>query len=175
MWVSWEQIKTTLARYRLTTGKTGTMTYSQKLKDPRWQKKRLLVFQRDGFACRDCGNSHNHLQVHHCAYHGNPWDIDDTLLLTVCEDCHEKRQYLEDRAREALGLIFAHSNQAEVESIADHLAIKAHIVTEPERLSLEPHGWLEEERWTHYAEQYPPARSFVEMVLGKIIKWRKSA
>lgn len=27
------------------------MTYAEKLKDPRWQKKRLRILERDAFAC----------------------------------------------------------------------------------------------------------------------------
>jgi 5-methylcytosine-specific restriction endonuclease McrA len=28
--------------------------YSEKLRDPRWQKKRLEIFQRDNFICQNC-------------------------------------------------------------------------------------------------------------------------
>jgi len=31
------------------------MTYKEKLLDPRWQKKRLEVLERDGWACRALG------------------------------------------------------------------------------------------------------------------------
>lgn len=33
------------------------MTYSQKLRDPRWQKKRLEILERDSFTCQHC---HDH-------------------------------------------------------------------------------------------------------------------
>ena len=64
-------------------------TYSEKLKDPRWQKKRLEIFQRDGWACRLCGESEITLHVHHDSYKGNPWDINSKELKTVCKFCHE--------------------------------------------------------------------------------------
>ena len=88
-------------------------TYAQKLRDPRWQKKRLEVMSRDGFKCRDCGDSTATLNVHHCAYdRRGPWMVNDNLLLTLCEDCHEQRQESEDDARLALGYIFAKTPDA---------------------------------------------------------------
>ena len=64
--------------------------YRQKLKDPRWQKKRLEVFQRDNFTCCYCGDWEETLHVHHLRYHKGfePWDYDFSDLLTVCETCH---------------------------------------------------------------------------------------
>ncbi len=78
--------------------------YWQKLKDPRWQKKRLIILERDGFKCRDCEDSNKSLNVHHCHY---PWEISNELLLTVCEDCHAARQELEADGKRALALLFA--------------------------------------------------------------------
>lgn len=67
-------------------------TYSEKLKDPRWQKKRLEVFQRDGFRCQLCDDDKTTLAVHHKKYASgkNPWDYDNNLLITLCENCHDK-------------------------------------------------------------------------------------
>lgn len=65
-------------------------SYSEKLKDPKWQKKRLEIFQRDGFRCARCFNDTSMLAVHHKVYiKGNePWDYDNDLLVTLCEECH---------------------------------------------------------------------------------------
>ncbi|MGC4244537.1 MAG: hypothetical protein QM686_20380 [Herbaspirillum sp.] len=64
--------------------------YADKLKDPRWQKKRLEVMQRDHFTCQDCGDKETTLNVHHLTYNGsNPWDTDINQLVTLCESCHE--------------------------------------------------------------------------------------
>lgn len=50
------------------------MTYSEKLKDPRWQRKRLEILEAAKFKCEDCGNSKNTLTVHHCYYEfGREW------------------------------------------------------------------------------------------------------
>jgi len=66
------------------------MKYSEKLKDPRWQKKRLKILEWDEWACQVCFDSENTLTVHHLRYLPGvePWDHPDDLLLTLCEDCH---------------------------------------------------------------------------------------
>jgi hypothetical protein len=66
------------------------MTYSEKLKDPRWQKKRLEIFNRDNWTCLKCGSSTKTLVVHHLKYKSDPWEIEDEFLKTLCEDCHNE-------------------------------------------------------------------------------------
>ena len=64
--------------------------YAQKLKDPRWQRKRLEILDRDEYACQICGDTEETLHVHHKKYvWGNdPWDYDDDVFVTLCEECH---------------------------------------------------------------------------------------
>jgi hypothetical protein len=65
--------------------------YSKLLKDPRWQKLRLSIFQRDNWACVYCTNAELTLGVHHLVYlrkYNKPWTYPPELLRTVCEDCH---------------------------------------------------------------------------------------
>lgn len=65
------------------------MDYSTKLKSPKWQRKRLEIFQRDNFTCTSCGESDETLHVHHEKYVGaNPWDTPSEFLKTVCHQCH---------------------------------------------------------------------------------------
>lgn len=66
------------------------MNYSEKLKDPRWQKKRLEILQRDNFTCQCCMDSNSTLNIHHIYYTKGkqPWDVDNESLLTLCEHCH---------------------------------------------------------------------------------------
>jgi glutaredoxin len=67
-------------------------TYSEKLKDPRWQKKRLEIFQRDDFKCVYCGDDKNTLHIHHLQYdrsHKDPWDYENEKMITLCEYCHQ--------------------------------------------------------------------------------------
>ena len=78
-------------------------TYPEKLRDPRWQKIRLKVFERDGWACASCGATTITLNVHHKCYERgkDPWEYSLDALLTVCEDCHKKespvRPHLEQK------------------------------------------------------------------------------
>lgn len=66
------------------------MTYTEKLKDPRWQKKRLEILERDKFTCQLCGDKRSLLVVHHLIYNNEPWDCPNNQLITICEDCHKK-------------------------------------------------------------------------------------
>jgi hypothetical protein len=66
------------------------MQYFEKLKDPRWQKKRLKIFERDGWACNECAAKKFTLHVHHIEYTCcDPWDEPDKNLITLCENCHD--------------------------------------------------------------------------------------
>jgi|688.fasta_scaffold02665_51 hypothetical protein len=62
--------------------------YSYKLKHPNWQKKRLLIFERDNFTCQNCQSTDKQLQVHHILYSKNPIETPDEYLITLCENCH---------------------------------------------------------------------------------------
>jgi hypothetical protein len=74
---------------------TRVLTYSERLRDPRWQKKRLKIFERDDWTCRECGRQDNTLNVHHKFYlRGcrNPWDYTAEWLETLCAGCHDRRE-----------------------------------------------------------------------------------
>lgn len=80
------------------------MTYSEKLKSPKWQKKRLEIMQRDNFKCRICEDENNTLNIHHILYkkeYKNPWDYPNELLITLCESCHNIESKT-DKIKEAL-------------------------------------------------------------------------
>lgn len=64
--------------------------FAAKYRDPRWQKKRLEVMQRDDFRCRNCKTTEVTLNVHHRYYTtgANPWEYTLDALVTLCEDCH---------------------------------------------------------------------------------------
>jgi len=64
------------------------MSYLELLRHPKWQKKRLLILERDNFTCCYCSDKETELQIHHLKYHKNPWDAKDEYLLTLCKDCH---------------------------------------------------------------------------------------
>lgn len=77
------------------------MNYSEKLKDPRWQKKRLEVLQRENFTCESCQSTTNTLHVHHKTYvFGNdPWDYPDTNFSVLCDFCHEYEEYYKEEVK----------------------------------------------------------------------------
>lgn len=58
---------------------------------PRWQRRRLEVFNKDNFTCQWCGETEKTLHVHHFCYvkAGGPWDSEDSDMITLCCDCHE--------------------------------------------------------------------------------------
>src|SRR5688572_22440051 len=67
------------------------MSYSDLLKDPRWQKKRLTILNRDEWLCTMCGNGQITLHVHHKKYIRGlkPWEYEDHYLTTLCVECHK--------------------------------------------------------------------------------------
>lgn len=66
-----------------------SMLYTEKLTDPRWQKKRLSILNRDNWTCQACWDTKTTLNIHHRKYSGLPWDSPDEDLVTVCRHCHD--------------------------------------------------------------------------------------
>jgi hypothetical protein len=68
------------------------MTYLAKLKDPRWQKKRLECFQAAGWKCERCHSGTKPLNAHHRQYRPGrePWEYELGELVCLCEDCHAR-------------------------------------------------------------------------------------
>lgn len=64
------------------------MTYKEKLKNPKWQKKRLEILQRDEFKCCYCNDTETELQIHHLKYTQEPWHAPNKDLITLCKHCH---------------------------------------------------------------------------------------
>ncbi len=79
-------------------------TYAELLKDPRWQKKRLEILQRDAWTCTNCGDKDKTLHVHHRYYRygKNPWEYDEDAYQTLCEPCHTARTSLDKAFKAAL-------------------------------------------------------------------------
>lgn len=83
------------------------MSYTERLRDPRWQKKRLQILERDGWKCQECGATESTLEVDHLIYapSGRPWEVDDQGLRTLCSDCHERVTKLRRVARAVVGTL----------------------------------------------------------------------
>ena len=81
-------------------------TYAEKLRDPRWQRKRLEILERDGWACRECEAKDKTLHVHHGFYAKGyePWEYPNESLHTLCEDCHTNYQEAISEIHQGIGI-----------------------------------------------------------------------
>lgn len=87
---------------------TPREAYRRKLKDPRWQKMRLEIFNRDGFKCQYCGTKKETLHVHHLEYLPDldPWQYPIESLITLCESCHEdETNYRREQEERLIGTL----------------------------------------------------------------------
>lgn len=82
-------------------------SYAELLRDPRWQKKRLEIMQRAGFACERCDSTERTLNVHHRYYERGlfPWDYPDDSLVCVCDTCHRHLDFVRVKAIRQIGLL----------------------------------------------------------------------
>lgn len=102
------------------------MTYSEKLKTPNWQRKRLSIFERDNWRCVKCQSVQRELQVHHLDYIDGiePWDYPNDMLITLCVDCHAK-----EKNRENLELHLSNTLKMKGFLLGDLLALSCLIDT----------------------------------------------
>lgn len=80
-------------------------TYQSLLERPEWHEKRKTILRRDKHRCFICG-AKNRLHVHHLKYYANrmPWEYDNILLLTLCENCHVKQHQYDSVILDAIWL-----------------------------------------------------------------------
>jgi hypothetical protein len=82
------------------------MTYSEQLKHPNWQRRRLEMLDAADFECDECGNKESMLHVHHRHYIKGrmAWEYSDEELSVLCEGCHKDTHkyegYLKEMATE---------------------------------------------------------------------------
>lgn len=107
--------------------------YWELLRDPRWQKVRLHVMEREAFACQYCGDTSTTLNVHHTFYRtgADPWDYPMDSLECLCEPCHERAE--EDRLKflillSRLSQQQRHKAFVELQRIASKWSIDTNIV-----------------------------------------------
>lgn len=102
------------------------MTYSEKLRSPHWQKKRLFILERDGWKCLFCGSTEKTLNVHHVVYRRiDPWEYPDDLYQTLCEPCHKVRQELTDKTVDALRIAIKNIPTERLTKVAQFLCERA--------------------------------------------------
>src|SRR5213594_693703 len=90
-------------------------SYSELLKDPRWQRRRLEILNRANFQCERCDADNRTLHVHHLLYHkgAKPWEYADDDLMALCEQCHA----LDHERRSLLAEVTALMNPWDVERV----------------------------------------------------------
>lgn len=74
-------------------------TYFQKLKDPKWQRKRLEALEAADWTCEVCCDTGSTLHVHHKQYIKcrEPWEYENNQLAVLCEACHKEAHRTDDR------------------------------------------------------------------------------
>lgn len=113
------------------------MKYAEKFKDPRWQKMRLKILERDNFACQICHDNKSPLHVHHRIYtpKTDPWDYDTGFLVTLCEDCHENEtREMPETIRSLAETLQSQYFSEEINSLVYALD-SPHFACSPERVS----------------------------------------
>lgn len=95
-------------------------SYSEKLKNPKWQKLRLKILERDNWTCQNCFDAESTLHVHHKIYEygKNPWEYPSNNFITLCEECHnfettdrKESETLLLNALKAAGFLHTHLNE----------------------------------------------------------------
>ncbi len=68
-----------------------TDSYRERLKHPRWQRRRLERLSTADWKCSRCAAADKPLHVHHKVYRAGaePWEYSDDELAVLCEDCHD--------------------------------------------------------------------------------------
>jgi hypothetical protein len=97
------------------------MSYTDLLRDPRWQRRRLEVLEKASWTCSECAENLRTLHVHHLRYiKGNsPWDYDDVDLAVLCDKCHDRWH----RTMKDLEFSIARMPMAAMESLAGYAAL----------------------------------------------------
>lgn len=150
-------------------------TYSQKLKDPRWQKKRLEILNRDQWTCRECQTTSETLHVHHCLYQKGkePWEYDDRWLMALCDPCHEKRQSLEHDVKLEFARALSELSEEQLGRVMEQIiaaramGLENGLVVE----SVDQNAINADVRWFSHACNNPEFRPAYDAVTGYRTNW----
>lgn len=95
-------------------------SYSEKLRDPRWQRRRLEVFERADFTCEHCGDKTESLNAHHRVYRRatDPWDYHSHEIVCLCATCHDQEHAARDKLATALAIL----NEEEIHTVVGYAA-----------------------------------------------------
>lgn len=80
------------------------LSYSEQLKHPNWQRKRLECLDGAGWACERCDAEDQTLHVHHRQYFKGrmAWEYTGLELAVLCETCHQMEHSELDSLRRLL-------------------------------------------------------------------------
>ncbi len=97
--------------------------YTEQLKDPRWQRRRLECFEAANWRCQHCNRADQSLHVHHVHYIKNraPWEYPDDYLVVLCNEHHSERHELEDRLVSSLMVKLRLVPSRRLEAMARHV------------------------------------------------------
>lgn len=99
----------------LKTASVDRRSYFEKLRDPRWQRRKNEKLIAANYCCEFCGDDRSNLQVHHRWYLKNrePWEYTNEQLEVLCEKHHEMATRIQKLLKERLSLLNV-SEQAEI-------------------------------------------------------------
>lgn len=85
-------------------------TYSEVLKSPLWQRKRLEILSRDSFTCQLCQDTETELHVHHKKYTKGhkPWEYPNDNFTTFCIHCHTLIEYTKGEPMDPILVVKRH-------------------------------------------------------------------
>lgn len=134
--------------------------YWELLRDPRWQRKRLEVMERENFTCQGCEATDKTLNVHHKIYRKGamPWEYPEHELRCLCEECHEEEHHWRGRLNEALAKIDPGSIE-EIVGYAEAIYALVRVFGDGETKT-QPINWT--------AESYSHGRGYLACLLSKI-------
>ena len=108
--------------------------YTEKFKDPRWQKKRLEILEREKWMCEDCGDKATQLHIHHGYYEKglDPWDYNSDTLHCLCKDCHEYQQdTLRDMQYELAKMPIGYIDPTDIQLIVRYCTVLKWFIKKP--------------------------------------------
>lgn len=146
-------------------------SYSELLKDPRWQQKRLKILERDEWMCQRCFDAQSTLHVHHRYYLPgcSPWEYTDNALVTLCEQCHAEES--EGRRSAESSLIFSLRAAG---ALNDQLVTVGNAIGLPGRL-LNEHEWAVLGSCLLAALEHPDLWKHMEDVAAEVWRQRRHA
>lgn len=131
--------------------------YLKQYKNPKWQKIRLEILQRDNFACQICGEDESELHVHHrnYIYGKNVWEYEYTDLITLCNECHQQEKLvMKDVLNQFVLGIKRTMFSSEIISLDASLAYMSHKSKYPNDVAINALCWILENNFDQRIEEY---------------------